>query len=61
MEYNHTFTFTTQFSDETMELLNDISKASKHIVMVERSYGFVEIHKEEDVEYTTMDILNKGL
>lgn len=60
-EYKHTFTANIKIDDSTHELLNEICSVPKSILIVERSKGFTEIHSETAVEYTTEDIMRKGL
>jgi hypothetical protein len=60
MEYKHTFTGTFKLDESDRKQLGQLS-VSKEIVIVERQNGFMEIHSETGVEYTTEDIMSKGL
>jgi len=60
-EYKYTFTTTVKSDESTQKMLNELASNSKHIVVVERKKGFTEIHSDSGVEYTTEDIMSKGL
>jgi len=56
-----TYTFEGTLSGNiSIDLLKKLPE-SKTILQLERKYGFVEIHKDNEIEYTTADILEKGL
>jgi len=61
MEYTTTFTGTVKFDESTQKQLDELCSISKNILVVERSKGFTEIYSDEGVEYTTEDIIRKGL
>lgn len=60
MEYKQTFTGTFKLDESDRKQLEQLS-VSKEILIVERKKGFMEIHTDEGIEYTTQDIARKGL
>lgn len=61
MKYTQTFTGTVKFDESTKKQLDELCSVSRNILVVERAKGFIEIYSDEGVEYTTEDILSKGL
>lgn len=61
MEYKHTFTATIKKGKSLQKELNKLLSKQEIITVVERKKGFTEIHSKSGIEYTTEDILRKGL
>lgn len=60
MECKQKFTGTFKLDEADRKQLEQLS-VSKEIVIVERQKGFMEIHSKTGIEYTTEDIMRKGL
>lgn len=61
MSYKHTLTATIKADESTHKQLEQLYSVSKSILIVERKNGFTKIYSESGVQYTTEDIIRKGL
>lgn len=61
MEYKQTFTGTFKLDEADRKKLDELVFISETFTIVERSKGFMEVYTKEGVQYTTEDIMRKGL
>lgn len=61
MEYKHIATFEAKVDNSLKEKLDELVFKSETITLIERKNGFIEVHTKNSVNYTTEDILRKGL
>lgn len=61
MEYSQTFTGIVKFDESDKDKLHELVFKSQTVTIVERKNGFMEIYTKDGVNYTTEDIIRKGL